>query len=80
MTAISPLSALLSPQVGALFQDAVDQLAVLGALAPAEANLHSTASETVVGDEVGSIVEEQRELELRYDKVCKEQGGRETGK
>lgn len=70
MEAASPLSELLAPQVGAIFQDAVDQLAVLGALAPPEEGGSSRGdSGGVLGDEVGSIVQEQRELERKYDAV-----------
>ena len=74
--AASPLSELLAPQVGALFQDAVDQLAVLGALAPPEEGEGRGGAEAggVLGDEVGSIVQEQRELERKYDAVRLDRG------
>jgi hypothetical protein len=65
--AATTLPAALVPQVYALVEDAVNQLAVLGGVS--NQGDQSLQIATVVGDEIGRIVEEQRQLELVYDQV-----------
>eukprot|EP00730_Choanoeca_flexa_P000381 TRINITY_DN10176_c0_g1_i6.p1 TRINITY_DN10176_c0_g1~~TRINITY_DN10176_c0_g1_i6.p1 ORF type:complete len:262 (+),score=50.46 TRINITY_DN10176_c0_g1_i6:887-1672(+) len=66
----SSISPELLPQISALFQDAIDQLAVLGGVS--NQGDQSLQIATVVGDEIGRIVDEQRELELVYDELLSE--------
>eukprot|EP00045_Choanoeca_perplexa_P022833 m.11009 g.11009 ORF g.11009 m.11009 type:complete len:387 (-) comp9739_c0_seq1:67-1227(-) len=58
------------PQVVALIEDAINQLAVLGGVSGQ--GDQSLQIATVVGDEIGRIVEEQRQLELVYDQLLTE--------
>lgn len=51
-------------------QDAVDQLAVLGALMPAKTtDVNDSFIDTIAGEEVARIISEQRELEAEYDQA-----------
>lgn len=66
------LPPMLVPHVCAALQDAVDQLAVLGALMPAKHAETGSFMDTIAGEEINRIIEEQKELEAQYDKLLEE--------
>ncbi|EGD78293.1 hypothetical protein PTSG_09359 [Salpingoeca rosetta] len=66
------LPPLLVPHVCAVLQDAVDQLAVLGGLMPAKHNEGGGFMDTIAGEEITRIIEEQRGLEAEYDQLLAE--------
>eukprot|EP01147_Barroeca_monosierra_P009535 gene9535-1765_t len=60
------------PQTCAILEDAVDQLAVLGALMPAKTtDVNDSFIDTIAGEEVARIISEQRELEAEMSNSLK---------
>jgi len=53
---------------GAVLEDAVDQLAILGAIVPDYTNKPS-AAETIMGDELTQILADQKQLEGKFKEV-----------
>ena len=62
------LSPLESEMFGAVLEDAVDQLAILGAIVPDYTNKPS-AAEVIMGDELTQILAEQKQLESKFNDV-----------
>jgi len=66
------LEEFLRPQVAAVLEDCVNQLAVLGGVAPAAIKDGGESTKLLVGDSIGQAVEKQRELEIEYDRLLRE--------
>eukprot|EP00049_Salpingoeca_infusionum_P019285 m.361198 g.361198 ORF g.361198 m.361198 type:complete len:388 (+) comp19408_c0_seq1:269-1432(+) len=62
----------LVPQLTAVLNDAIDQLAVLGGTSQSRQTERDLMMETIVGDEIARIVGEQRDLEQRYDDLLEQ--------
>ena len=62
------LSPLEAEMFGAVLEDAVDQLAILGAIVPDYTNKPS-AAETIMGDELTQILADQKQLEGKFKEV-----------
>lgn len=62
------LSSLDSIHISAVLEDCVDQLAILGHIMPATLEGKSDAAK-IVDDELGQILQDQRDLESRYEVV-----------
>lgn len=62
------LSPLESEMFGAVLEDTVDQLAILGAIVPDYATKPS-AAEVIMGDELTQILAEQKQLESKFNDV-----------
>lgn len=66
---MSTLEAVLLPQVGAVIQDCVNQLAVLGGVTPQANKDGGESTKLLVGDSIGQAVEKQHQLEAEYDRL-----------
>jgi len=55
-----------------VLQDCVSQLAVLGAIAPVSKESSQSMVDTVVGEEIGEVVQDTRQLEREYDRLLAE--------
>lgn len=66
------LEAVLLPQVGAVIQDCVNQLAVLGGVTPQATKDGGESTKLLVGDSIGQAVEKQHLLEAEYDRLLGE--------
>ena len=62
------LSPLESEMFGSVMEDAVDQLAILGAIVPDYTGKPS-AAETIMGDELTQILADQKQLESKFNDV-----------
>lgn len=62
------LSPLEAEMFGAVLEDAVDQLAILGAIVPDYTNKPS-AAEAIMGDELTQILVEQKQLDSKFNDV-----------
>ena len=62
------LSPLESEMFGAVLEDAVDQLAILGAIVP-DYTSKPSAAETIMGDELTQILADQKQLEGKFKEV-----------
>ncbi|XP_033117874.1 dynein regulatory complex protein 9-like [Anneissia japonica] len=77
MALLTQLDAL---HLGTVVEDTIDQLAVLGKIMPSTLENRADAKE-IVGDEIGDILESQRNLETRYEQlILKRAELREGGK
>ena len=64
------LSSLDAIHISAVLEDSVDQLAILGHIMPPSLEGRPDAAQ-IVDDELGQILQDQRDLESRYETVRK---------